>query len=316
MNDNTCANGCDRPIYNQKRQLCEPCYRRVLANATATRRVKVVEKVCCRCGETKPATEFYGDSRRADGLTGACKICKDATKTAQRKERQRQGRIELESKECATCERFLPSDCFRTNNNHEDGYELSCRECMSRRSPEDFAIWDAERERDAALLALGMKFCRRCKTPKPLADFAKLHTSHDGHQYKCRECGSAYDKASRDIEKERGWRNPERHCDYERKRYSHKKNPDGAVELVKRLIVAERDEWICQICGDPIDPNATYKMPDGKSNNPEYLNIDHWVPLTRGGDHTYDNCYATHARCNNGKKNKMPDTPAPVLAAA
>lgn len=78
------------------------------------------------------------------------------------------------------------------------------------------------------------------------------------------------------------------------------------VETVNRIQVAERDNWICNECKDPIDPNAPYQLEPGK-NNPEYLNIDHWIPVSKGGDHSYANSYATHAKCNNKKNAKMPD---------
>ncbi len=77
-------------------------------------------------------------------------------------------------------------------------------------------------------------------------------------------------------------------------------------EDVQRLEVAERGGWICHLCDDPIDPNASYQLENGK-NNPWYLNIDHVIPLSKGGEHSYANCKPAHARCNNRKWNKMSD---------
>ena len=42
-------------------------------------------KVCTKCGEDKPLTEFYRDSRRSDGLTSSCKKCNNFLKAEYRK---------------------------------------------------------------------------------------------------------------------------------------------------------------------------------------------------------------------------------------
>jgi 5-methylcytosine-specific restriction endonuclease McrA len=73
------------------------------------------------------------------------------------------------------------------------------------------------------------------------------------------------------------------------------------IERVDRMVVAERDGWICQLCDGPIDPTLIF--PD-----PWHLNVDHIVPLVKGGEHSYSNSQATHFRCNNSKRDKMPDT--------
>lgn len=77
-------------------------------------------------------------------------------------------------------------------------------------------------------------------------------------------------------------------------------------ENVNRLVVADRDGWICQLCFDPIDPNTPHKLENGQ-NNPWYLHIDHVIPLSRGGDHSYANVQASHATCNLRKHNSLPE---------
>lgn len=85
-----------------------------------------------------------------------------------------------------------------------------------------------------------------------------------------------------------------------------RRNNAPVVESVNRQTVAELASWICKLCDCPIDPDAPFRLPDGR-NNPEYLNVEHYVPLTRGGEHSYANCYASHARCNWQKNNKTPE---------
>lgn len=85
-----------------------------------------------------------------------------------------------------------------------------------------------------------------------------------------------------------------------------RKRGGEVYEIVNRRVVAERDGWICQLCFEPIDPDAPYQLENGK-NNPWYLNIDHITPLSKGGEHSYANCQASHAVCNNKKNASMPD---------
>lgn len=62
--------------------------------------------------------------------------------------------------------------------------------------------------------------------------------------------------------------------------------------------VFERDGWRCQICG-----KATPKGRRGTCypNAPE---LDHRIPISRGGGHTYDNVQCACRECNGKKSNK------------
>lgn len=70
---------------------------------------------------------------------------------------------------------------------------------------------------------------------------------------------------------------------------------NAIVEDFPVLRVFERDNWICQICTEPIDRAA-------KSPAPWSRSIDHRIPLARGGKHSFDNCQAAHLWCNAAKK--------------
>lgn len=63
------------------------------------------------------------------------------------------------------------------------------------------------------------------------------------------------------------------------------------VEKVDRLVVFERDGWICYLCGEPVDKTLTGRDPMAPS-------IDHIIPLSRGGLDCYDNVALAHYSCN------------------
>jgi 5-methylcytosine-specific restriction endonuclease McrA len=57
--------------------------------------------------------------------------------------------------------------------------------------------------------------------------------------------------------------------------------------LTRRAVFA-RDGWVCQYCGSPAE------------------NVDHVIPRSRGGTHTWDNVVAACRRCNSRKENRLP----------
>lgn len=54
------------------------------------------------------------------------------------------------------------------------------------------------------------------------------------------------------------------------------------ADAVDWVSVFDRDGWLCQLCEEPID--AMRRWPDEGS-----ASLDHIVPLSKGGSHTYGN---------------------------
>lgn len=54
--------------------------------------------------------------------------------------------------------------------------------------------------------------------------------------------------------------------------------------MLSLLSTAERDNWTCGICGEPVDQAD--------------MSLDHITPLEHGGDHSYDNVQLSHLTCN------------------
>lgn len=69
----------------------------------------------------------------------------------------------------------------------------------------------------------------------------------------------------------------------------------NAVESVNPLKVFDRDKWQCQLCGEQTPPRlrATYDL-----RSPE---LDHIVPLSAGGEHSYRNTQCSCRGCNMKK---------------
>jgi 5-methylcytosine-specific restriction endonuclease McrA len=55
--------------------------------------------------------------------------------------------------------------------------------------------------------------------------------------------------------------------------------------------IFDRDGWICQLCGTPVDRDLKWPHLWSKS-------LDHIVPLSKGGHHVRANCQLAHVTCN------------------
>jgi 5-methylcytosine-specific restriction endonuclease McrA len=136
---------------------------------------------------------------------------------------------------------------------------------------------------------------------KPMA---KGNTCRKGHQMiefkdgrrRCRECPRArsikYSRANgvkpfvrRTVDEKKKQR-----VKHQQTRESRKKGQ--FVEYVDPIILYKRDNGICGICHKPVYMNA--------------FEVDHIIPLARGGEHSYKNTCISHPTCNRKKWAKMP----------
>lgn len=65
------------------------------------------------------------------------------------------------------------------------------------------------------------------------------------------------------------------------------KVPYRAQAPLTRRAVFARDGWVCQYCGAAAE------------------NLDHVVPRSRGGEHSWENVVAACRRCNSRKENRL-----------
>lgn len=70
------------------------------------------------------------------------------------------------------------------------------------------------------------------------------------------------------------------------------------VEDLRPIDIYERDIWLCGLCMTPVDPESAWPDPMSPS-------LDHILPLSRGGTHTYENVQLAHLTCNVSKGNRV-----------
>lgn len=184
-----------------------------------------------------------------------------------------------------------------------------------------------------------MKNCNLCKKYKSYDQFYK---QRNGYQYICKACKKIKDREYYLDNKEKIYKkareyvknHKEKNLEYKtkwrknnaeqkriadalyrknnrekRKQYNldwYKKHPGRKQELlliyrakkkqnyiedVDIAKVYERDLGLCQVCGFPVESD---------------FHLDHKIPISKHGVHSYANCQTAHASCNFQKSNKMP----------
>ena len=74
---------------------------------------------------------------------------------------------------------------------------------------------------------------------------------------------------------------------------------DNSISL-ERLF--KRDKGICYLCGELCDWNDGYFKDETFVAGNNYPSVDHVIPVTRGGTHTWDNIRLAHRICNTIKR--------------
>ena len=69
------------------------------------------------------------------------------------------------------------------------------------------------------------------------------------------------------------------------------------TELVDPLAIAKRDKYKCHICRKRVNMNLEH-------NDKYSPTMDHLIPISLGGDHSYANIRLAHRTCNSSKGNR------------
>ena len=143
----------------------------------------------------------------------------------------------------------------------------------------------------------GMRICPGCNQDLPLDDFATDNRRKDGRSIYCKPCANSksaqwrLDNLERSRESKRNWssQNPDKTLATRHRRIARERAM--FVEDVDRMTLMERDSWTCKLCGLPIDSGLKFPHPLSQS-------IDHVMPVSKGGEHSYANTQAAHLNCN------------------
>lgn len=267
-------------------------------------------KSCRKCHETKPLDDFHRDKGRKDGRDTKCRACAN-----------KHGAVPNPPKH--------PT---------KKGICQHCGICFSFR----FGGWNIEKGSGGKFCSIychhADRSARKKPYEKPVKTFCKIsfdvckwcgktYTKHGGNEYCSAECrrelscavSHAKDRLSNGPKKPFNCKE----CDaiftpqYQNtnsvfcsaacaKKHHHRigklnretKKRKAFVESVDPLRVFKRDGYRCGLCG-----RKTIRSKRG-TEHPKAPELDHIIPLSKGGEHSYRNTQCSCRSCNGGKGNR------------
>jgi 5-methylcytosine-specific restriction endonuclease McrA len=147
-------------------------------------------------------------------------------------------------------------------------------------------------------------------------------SGYNRHKCRCKECSAAKVTANRKSRE----KNPDKQKQLARKHYEENKEDylqrsrnqriyqkdkcrvwassrrarvrAAFVEHIDHSVVFLAVDYICQNCGIVCDKDAVYPAKN-------FPSLDHVIPLSKGGKHSYDNVQLLCLECNLSKSNKI-----------
>lgn len=165
-------------------------------------------------------------------------------------------------------------------------YKIRCKECNRRRKEYENEQKKLNKEKEKSVKKqqkqieidlkrerkLSNKVCNECGIV--------FNATRSNQMYCCDKCKKKHNNKRKEITR----------------RHKIKENGkiDWSITLTK---LVKRDKGKCYICGDMV--NMTLD-----SNDEYYGSIDHVIPISKGGTHTWGNVKLAHRHCNSVKNNK------------
>lgn len=194
--------------------------------------------------------------------------------------------VDIALKQCTKCKEFKPVTDFYKKSKAKDGLTYRCKSCLAVQSHEYHQRnKDICRDRLNSWREQNREYVRErdkeYRKTRPDIEFAKQKRYRDTHKDKLYIKGKNYRENNREYFRAK----------YKERADTVKNTSDGSVtqEFCNQLLEAQH--YKCAYCGcDLTDKNR---------------NIDHIIPLSRGGTHTADNIHFVCVDCNMSKGNKL-----------
>lgn len=185
-------------------------------------------------------------------------------------------------KRCSDCKIEQPIEAFPRNRTRADGRSYICRKCAHARGARYRAAHpDETRVRHAAYHAAhaveieAARVNRRAMNPEKTRAAAAAY--HASHRAEILARSAAWDREHPESSRARTAQHRARKL-------------AGFVEDVALASLVARDHGRCGICGKPVAPKDR--------------SVDHILPLSRGGQHSYANTRLAHRLCNISRSNR------------
>jgi 5-methylcytosine-specific restriction endonuclease McrA len=193
---------------------------------------------------------------------------------------------EVKMKKCVgPCGLVKGVSCFNKNRSKNDGFSTECKDCVN-----DYNRHYRANSKNKIKAAEYNKAYRK-DNAEELEDKRKIYAAE--HKDEQRDRAHQHYETNKEPYKARVAQykkeRPEQYKEYEYRRRAKKK---GAL-VVEKI----RDTDVIAMYGD-----QCFYCEDG-----QYEHLDHYIPLSKGGQHTLDNVRPACMGCNLSKNNKMPE---------
>jgi hypothetical protein len=163
-------------IFNEtdrfKQEIVEPTKKKQVKNP-----LKLPEKPCTVCHETKSLEDFHFAKEHTDGRENRCKVCATRLQEEHIQKKRETEAIPTE-KECTHCKEVFSLDHFYVDAQKFDGRGTKCKGCIKKVQTRD----------NKPKIDVTEYNCLKCRETKPLEEFHKLKRTKTGHKYKCKKC--------------------------------------------------------------------------------------------------------------------------------
>ncbi len=197
---------------------------------------------------------------------------------------------------CSGCQRELGETDFYRDRTKPAGRASQCKDC--RRSYH--RVWRDRPSSQTKMAGYRSRYVRSEDALERRHAFNRQYyrTHADRLRADARAAGAVYYATHREemIRRAAQWSrsNPDKRAAIQIKRRAQKRGLEA--ETVLPSVVYETDGYVCQLCDQPTEPNGPY------GRRPS---IDHKIPLSLGGPHTYANTQTAHRACNSAKGNRF-----------
>jgi hypothetical protein len=150
----------------------------------------------------------------------------------------------------------------------------------------------------------GQRFEKLCCSSECQSKYKKLKEINKNPQRECKECKSVFERQIDNLSQvfcSDTCRNESARRTYRKGKASRKALERGArtADNIDPIAIFERDAWRCQICGCKTPKSKRGTIHD---KAPE---LDHIIPLSKGGLHSFDNVQCTCRSCNAKKSDAV-----------
>ena len=233
-------------------------------------------------------------------------------------------------KTCRACQQSKSLDDFGTNARSKDGHMARCRACVNASGRARYEEWARAagipkfiRDADRA-----SKVCRHCLVEKPISEFSRRSSTKVAYSNWCKPCSAEKAAAWREANPEKlqanivayKTRHPDRvkasmrawaksHPEYERNRYAKRRADPVAYRRMLDSTIRYQRQLRSVMPNGPLkkeDVLALLSKPCHYCGG-EAGELDHVVPISRGGLHCLENVVPACRSCNARKGAKTPE---------